>query len=62
VKLVWTSEVTKRYSESLKWERQIKGWRRSRKEALIRGDFEAIHEIVKSERKQREKNKKEHPR
>jgi predicted GIY-YIG superfamily endonuclease len=62
VKLVWTSEVTKRYSEALKWERQIKGCRRFKKEALIRGDFEAIHEIVKSERKQREKNKKEHPR
>lgn len=62
VKLVWSSEVTGRYSEALRWERQIKGWSRAKKEALIRGDFDAIHEIVKLERERREKNKKEHPR
>ncbi len=58
VKLVWASEETARYSEALKWERQIKGWSRAKKQALIRGDFDAIHEIVKAERKQREANKK----
>lgn len=62
VKLVWSSHVTERYSEALRWERQIKGWSRAKKEALIRGDFDGIHEIVKAEREQREKNKKEHPR
>ena len=62
VKLVWTSEETARYSEALKWERQIKGWGRAKKQALIRGDFDAIHEIVKAERKQREQKKKDHPR
>ena len=64
VKLVWTSEETNRYSEALKWERQIKGCSRAKKQALIRGDFDAIHEIVKAERKQREaiKNKKQPPR
>jgi putative endonuclease len=62
VKLVWTSEETARYSEALKWERQIKGWSRAKKQALIRGDFDAIHEIVKAERKQGEQKKKDHPR
>jgi putative endonuclease len=62
VKLVWTSEETQRYSEALKWERQIKGWSRLKKQALIRGDFDAIHEIVKVERKRREEVKKNAPR
>ena len=62
IKLLWTSEETNRYSEALKWERQIKGWSRAKKQALIRNDFDAIHEIVKAERKQREKNKKQPPR
>ena len=62
VKLVWASEETQRYSEALKWERQIKGWSRAKKQALIRGDFDAIHEIVKAERKRREANKKQPPR
>jgi len=59
---VWTSEETNRYSEALRWERQIKGWSRAKKQALIRGDFDAIHEIVKAERKRREQNKKNTPR
>jgi predicted GIY-YIG superfamily endonuclease len=60
VMLVWTSEETQRYSEALRWERQIKGWSHAKKQALIRGDFDAIHEIVKVERKRkrREANKK----
>ena len=62
VKLLWTSDATNRYSEALKWERQIKGWSRAKKQALIRGDFNAIHEIVKTERKRREAGKKKPPR
>lgn len=62
LKLVWTSDETARYSEALKWERQIKGWSRAKKQALIRGDFNAIHEIVKVERKKREQNKRNPPR
>jgi predicted GIY-YIG superfamily endonuclease len=57
VKLVWTEEV-ETLDEALLHEHQIKGWSRAKKEALIRGDFEAIHEIVKDERKRREKRKK----
>ncbi len=62
IKLVWASEETQRYSEALKWERQIKGWSRAKKQALIRGDFDAIHEIVKSERKRREEIKRKNSR
>lgn len=62
VKLVWTAEETQHYYDALLWERQIKGWSRARKQALIRGDFDGIHVIVKAERKQREQNKKEPPR
>jgi predicted GIY-YIG superfamily endonuclease len=46
------------YQEAFQWEHRIKGWSRPKKEALIRGDIEGIHEIVKGERKQREQNKK----
>jgi putative endonuclease len=62
VKLVWTSEETQHYYDALRWERQIKGWSRAKKQALIRGELDALHEIVKAERKQREQNKKPPPR
>ena len=35
-----------------------KGWSRAKKEALIRGDVEGIHEIVKAERKRKDKIKR----
>lgn len=57
LKLVWGEEVTT-YSEALKHERQIKKWSQAKKEALIRGDFEAIHQIVSEERKRKELKKK----
>lgn len=53
VKLVW-SIVTESYQEAFRWEHQIKGWNRAKKEALVRGDIEGIHVIVKNERKRRE--------
>jgi predicted GIY-YIG superfamily endonuclease len=62
LKLVWISEECKNYSQALRWERQIKGWSRAKKEALIRGDFDGIHEIVKSERKRKEEIKRGTPR
>ena len=61
VKLVWCSEEVGRYSDALRYERQIKGWSRAKKEALIRGDYDGIHEVVREERKRREQNKKKHP-
>ena len=62
VKLVWNSEVVERYSDALRFERQIKGWSRAKKEALIRGNYEAVHDVVKHERKQREQKKRKPPR
>ena len=62
VKLVWDSEVVERYSDALRFERQLKGWSRAKKEALIRGNYEAVHDVVKHERKQREQNKRKPPR
>jgi putative endonuclease len=57
LRLVW-SLVTDSYKEAFQWEHQIKGWSRAKKEALIRGDIEGIHEIVKDERKKREQTKR----
>ena len=54
VELIWSEEVAT-YHEALTHERQIKGWSRAKKEALIRGDFDEIHGIVKAERKRRDK-------
>ena len=62
VKLVRCSEEVGRYSEARRYERQIKGWSRIKKAALIRGDYDGIHEIVKDERKRREQNKERTPR
>jgi predicted GIY-YIG superfamily endonuclease len=59
VKLVWFSDEVDRYSDALRFERQVKGWSRAKKEALIRNDFDAIHQIVKGERERREKKKVE---
>ena len=56
VSLVWSEEVGT-HNEALLHEHQIKGWSRAKKEALIRGDYRAIHEIVRSERREREKRK-----
>ena len=41
VELVWSQETASR-DEALSAERQIKGWARVKKEALIRGDWSAI--------------------
>jgi len=56
VNLVWSQSFATE-QEAFVTERQIKGWSRAKKEALIRGDWEGIHDIVKSERKRRESKK-----
>ena len=58
VKLIWNSEEFNSYAEALQFERQVKGWSRTKKEALTHDDYEKIHEIVKAERKSREAKKK----
>jgi len=52
VQLVW-SEIVESYQEAFQWEHQIKGWSKAKKEALIRGDIEGTHEIVKAEREEK---------
>lgn len=56
LELAWYEEVPT-LDEALGHEHQIKGWSRAKKEALIRGDIDGIHEIVKEERKRREKDR-----
>ena len=56
VELVWQQDFATEH-EAFECELQIKGCTRAKKEALIRGDFAAIHTIVKTERKRREAKK-----
>jgi len=46
VELVWSQDFPTRY-EALAAERQIKGWSRAKKMALIRGDWDAISRLAK---------------
>jgi putative endonuclease len=48
VQLVW-SEYFDRITDAIAAERQLKGWTRAKKEALIRGDWSAI-EVLASRR------------
>ena len=57
VKLVWAQEFPS-HEEAFAFERQIKGWSRAKKKALINNDWEEIHQIVLGERKRREEKKK----
>ena len=56
VTLIW-SQVFATEHEAFAAERQLKGWSRAKKQALSRGDWDAIHQIVKTERKRRERSK-----
>jgi hypothetical protein len=47
VELVFTQEFPSEHEAFLR-ERQVKGWSRAKKEALIRGDFEALVELSRS--------------
>ena len=58
VSLVWHAEV-QTANQAFELERKLKGWSRPKKEALIRGDFVGIHEIVAAERKRREKSRRQ---
>ena len=52
VKLVWSQEFVTRY-EALQAERQIKGWGRAKKLALIRGDWSAISAFARSSKEKK---------
>jgi len=47
VELVWSAEFPTRY-EALQTERQIKGWSRAKKAALIRSDWAALSRLARS--------------
>lgn len=46
VELVFTQDFD-RVTDAIAAERQLKGWTRAKKEALIKGDFEALHNLAK---------------
>jgi putative endonuclease len=46
VALVWQQDFD-RYTDAIAAERQIKGWGRAKKEALIRGDYDALRMLAK---------------
>jgi len=57
VSLVWAGEFSS-HGEAFSFEHQIKGWKRAKKEALIQEDWSKIHQIVRDERKKKERKKK----
>ena len=52
VKLVWAEEF-QYITDAIAMERRIKGWRRAKKEALIAGNFEAIHHLASRSKRSR---------
>ena len=56
IKFVWSQAFDTEH-EAFLAERQLKGWSRAKKQALSKGDWNAIHQIVKAERKRRERSK-----
>ena len=46
VVLLW-SEWFSRYDDAVSFERQVKGWSRAKKEALIRGDWDMVQALSK---------------
>jgi putative endonuclease len=45
VTLAWSQEFD-RITDAIAMERRLKGWRRDKKEALIRGELEALSELA----------------
>ncbi|MDT4329861.1 GIY-YIG nuclease family protein [Methylomonas sp. MS20] len=48
VECIW-SQATSTREEALSAERQIKGWSRKKKEAMMRGDWAEVSRLVKSQ-------------
>ena len=57
VRLVWSCDFADEHQAFIT-ERQLKGWSRAKKEALIRGELETVHGIVREERRTREAKKR----
>lgn len=45
VKLVY-SEIFKEVEQAIAWEKQVKGWGRKKKEAIIKGEWDALPELA----------------
>ena len=43
--------------DAISWEKQLKGWSRAKKRALIQNDWQRVHQIVCEERRTREGRK-----
>ncbi len=56
VKMLWSDEFSNMY-QAITAERQIKGWTRKKKEALISGDFDLLQELAKCKNITHHKNK-----
>ena len=50
VVLVWSQEFD-RITDAITMERRLKGWRREKKEALIRGELEALPDLATRRRR-----------
>jgi predicted GIY-YIG superfamily endonuclease len=51
-RLVWSQEFCTR-EEAKETERQLKGWSRAKKIALVRGDFELLHALASRAKRNR---------
>jgi putative endonuclease len=50
VELVHASDFHE-VTDAIRWEKQLKKWSRAKKEALIAGDWQRIHELARCRRK-----------
>jgi putative endonuclease len=57
VELVYSQQFAN-INEAIAAERRIKGWNRSKKEALIKGDFDLLHNLAECKNETSYKNKK----
>jgi predicted GIY-YIG superfamily endonuclease len=51
VELVWHQNF-QRLTDAIACECQLKGWRRAKKDALIRGDYQALQDLAKTSDRQ----------
>lgn len=46
VELAWAAEY-ERFDQAIAFERQLKGWSRAKKDAVVRGEFDALVPLAK---------------
>jgi predicted GIY-YIG superfamily endonuclease len=60
VELIWSAEFHD-IQQAIEAERQIKGWSRKKKEALMQGNFELLHELAQSKEMHARRQKRSSP-